>query len=130
MTPFAVRKEPMSEKKPEAPRPMVAGPTSTSSTTTRKKYEMCKNFREKGECKYGDRCLFAHGDHELTRRGSPSEAEVKDEKKEEFVKVEEKNENNEKDETTLDSTKLQVSTSKIDQSLDPVNQESVESIPS
>ena len=31
---------------------------------------MCKNFREKGVCKYGDRCLFAHGDHELTRRGS------------------------------------------------------------
>lgn len=31
---------------------------------------MCKNFREKGVCKYGDRCLFAHGDHELTRRQS------------------------------------------------------------
>ena len=29
---------------------------------------MCKNFREKGVCKYGDKCLFAHGDHELTRR--------------------------------------------------------------
>ena len=37
------------------------------------KYEMCKNFREKGCCKYGDRCLFAHGDHELTRRGSSEE---------------------------------------------------------
>jgi hypothetical protein len=30
---------------------------------------MCKNFREKGVCKYGDRCLFAHGDHELVKRG-------------------------------------------------------------
>ena len=26
---------------------------------------MCKNFREKGVCKYGDKCLFAHGEHEL-----------------------------------------------------------------
>ena len=31
----------------------------------RKKYEMCKNFKEKGVCKYGDKCLFAHGEHEL-----------------------------------------------------------------
>ena len=30
---------------------------------------MCKNFKEKGSCKYGDRCLFAHGDHELIKRG-------------------------------------------------------------
>jgi hypothetical protein len=37
------------------------------------KYEVCKNFKEKGECKYGDRCLFAHGDHELIKRGSPKE---------------------------------------------------------
>lgn len=29
---------------------------------------MCKNFREKGVCKYGDKCLFAHGEHELSRR--------------------------------------------------------------
>ncbi len=34
----------------------------------RKKYEMCKNWREKGQCRYGDKCLFAHGEHELTRR--------------------------------------------------------------
>jgi hypothetical protein len=51
---------------------------------------MCKNFREKGFCKYGDRCLFAHGDHELTRRGSPNGEEpkkqnedIKDDKKDE-----------------------------------------------
>jgi hypothetical protein len=34
----------------------------------RKKYEMCKNFREKGICKYGEKCLFAHGEHELTKK--------------------------------------------------------------
>jgi hypothetical protein len=39
----------------------------------RLKYEVCKNFKEKGVCKYGDRCLFAHGDHELIKRGSPKE---------------------------------------------------------
>lgn len=37
----------------------------------RLKYEMCKNFKETGSCKYGDRCLFAHGDHELINRGPP-----------------------------------------------------------
>jgi hypothetical protein len=31
----------------------------------RKKYEICKNFVETGECKYGEKCLFAHGEHEL-----------------------------------------------------------------
>jgi len=40
-----------------------------AKTYVRLKYEMCKNFREKGACKYGDRCLFAHGDHELIKRG-------------------------------------------------------------
>ena len=28
---------------------------------------MCKNWREKGNCRYGDRCLFAHGYDELTK---------------------------------------------------------------
>ncbi len=36
---------------------------------------MCKNWREKGECRYGDRCLFAHGSTELTT--SPKATVVK-----------------------------------------------------
>ena len=36
----------------------------------RLKYEMCKNWREKGSCKYGDKCLFAHGTSELTKRST------------------------------------------------------------
>jgi len=31
---------------------------------------MCKNWREKGSCRYGDRCLFAHGNDELTKTSS------------------------------------------------------------
>jgi hypothetical protein len=31
---------------------------------------MCKNWKEKGTCRYGDKCLFAHGEHELTRKKS------------------------------------------------------------
>ena len=31
---------------------------------------MCKNWREKGTCKYGDKCLFAHGESELTKRST------------------------------------------------------------
>lgn len=41
----------------------------------RKKYEMCKNFREKGTCKYGDKCLFAHGEHELYKIETPAPVE-------------------------------------------------------
>jgi len=74
-------------------------PSNQANLVPRKKYEMCKNFREKGVCKYGDRCLFAHGDHELTRRGSPEQDEVK---KPEIDLGPPK----ESEETTLDSTKL------------------------
>lgn len=44
---------------------------SSAKSIVRLKYEMCKNFKETGSCKYGDRCLFAHGDHELINRGPP-----------------------------------------------------------
>lgn len=51
---------------------ILAQPDTSSTLVApvliRKKYEMCKNFREKGACRYGDKCLFAHGEHELTRR--------------------------------------------------------------
>ena len=50
---------------------------------------MCKNWREKGECKYGVKCLFAHGTDELTERVLPEKvAPVKPvEKKEEIIKI-------------------------------------------
>ena len=38
---------------------------NTKLVVVRQKYEMCKNWKEKEQCKYGDRCLFAHGRHEL-----------------------------------------------------------------
>ena len=62
--------------------------TSAASQPVMKrlKYEMCKNWREKGECKYGVKCLFAHGEDELTKRGTtqaeaakPAEPEAKKE---------------------------------------------------
>jgi len=31
---------------------------------------MCKNWKDKGSCKYGDKCLFAHGTAELTKRST------------------------------------------------------------
>lgn len=43
---------------------------ATSNPVRRLKYEMCKNWREKGSCKYGNKCLFAHGENELTKRTS------------------------------------------------------------
>jgi hypothetical protein len=40
---------------------------SNSSKTTGNRYktELCRQFNENGECKYGDKCQFAHGLNEL-----------------------------------------------------------------
>jgi len=38
---------------------------SSSSMNPRFKTEFCRNFREKGNCVYGDQCQFAHGKTEL-----------------------------------------------------------------
>jgi hypothetical protein len=35
------------------------------SANPRFKTEVCRNFKEKGTCLYGDLCQFAHGKHEL-----------------------------------------------------------------
>ena len=47
-----------------------ASSASSQPVIRRLKYEMCKNWREKGNCKYNDKCLFAHGVDELTKRSS------------------------------------------------------------
>lgn len=50
---------------------------SSQPVVRRLKYEMCKNWREKGSCKYGEKCLFAHGEAELTKRSSANGPEPK-----------------------------------------------------
>lgn len=44
-----------------------ASPTGGSSqvNSSRYKTELCRPFEENGACKYGDKCQFAHGIHEL-----------------------------------------------------------------
>lgn len=37
----------------------------TQTNSSRYKTEMCRPFEENGTCKYGDKCQFAHGAHEL-----------------------------------------------------------------
>lgn len=59
----------------------------SKQSVIRLKYEVCKNFKEKGICKYGDRCLFAHGDNELIKRGSPKE--IASTKAQDLITVEE-----------------------------------------
>lgn len=36
-----------------------------STTSSRYKTELCRPFEENGTCKYGDKCQFAHGIHEV-----------------------------------------------------------------
>ena len=42
-----------------------AASTVYQSANPRFKTEICRNFKEKGTCLYGDLCQFAHGKHEL-----------------------------------------------------------------
>jgi len=42
-----------------------AARTVYESANPRFKTEICRNFKEKGTCLYGDLCQFAHGKHEL-----------------------------------------------------------------
>lgn len=41
--------------------------SSTSASNPRFKTEICRNFKEKGNCLYGELCQFAHGKHELRK---------------------------------------------------------------
>lgn len=49
----------------------IAAPTSppaaavAAQNSSRYKTELCRPFEESGTCKYGDKCQFAHGGHEL-----------------------------------------------------------------
>uniref|UniRef100_A0A1E1X3D8 C3H1-type domain-containing protein n=1 Tax=Amblyomma aureolatum TaxID=187763 RepID=A0A1E1X3D8_9ACAR len=45
----------------------AATPTSPppAQNSSRYKTELCRPFEESGTCKYGDKCQFAHGGHEL-----------------------------------------------------------------
>jgi len=39
--------------------------TVPATQTSRYKTEMCRTFEENGTCKYGEKCQFAHGPHEI-----------------------------------------------------------------
>lgn len=42
-----------------------SGSQSGSSASSRYKTELCRPYEENGSCKYGEKCQFAHGRHEL-----------------------------------------------------------------
>jgi hypothetical protein len=48
----------------EGKRPL-GSPTGGGGSTMRYKTELCRPFQENGFCKYGDKCQFAHGEHDL-----------------------------------------------------------------
>ncbi|KAM7367494.1 hypothetical protein PAMP_013786 [Pampus punctatissimus] len=39
--------------------------SNNKENSSRYKTELCRPFEENGTCKYGDKCQFAHGKHEL-----------------------------------------------------------------
>lgn len=43
----------------------VSNETTNKSASQRYKTELCRSFDETGYCKYGEKCQFAHGYHEI-----------------------------------------------------------------
>ncbi|KAL3183442.1 hypothetical protein MRX96_033561 [Rhipicephalus microplus] len=50
---------------PTSPTTPTSPPSSVAQNSSRYKTELCRPFEESGTCKYGDKCQFAHGGHEL-----------------------------------------------------------------
>jgi hypothetical protein len=44
---------------------------------TKYKTEMCKNWIEQGQCRYGSKCQFAHGDLQLMQKDAPQNNKYK-----------------------------------------------------
>ena len=65
---------------------------------------MCKNWREKGSCRYGDRCLFAHGNDEIVGKSSPVKEEPPKEEKKFETPTKSKTAQAEADQVGSDST--------------------------
>lgn len=51
--------------KPNDVPPPPGFPPLTTLPSTRYKTELCRSFQEHGNCKYGTKCQFAHGENEL-----------------------------------------------------------------
>ena len=43
----------------------VTADQSSKTTSQRYKTELCRSYHETGLCKYGEKCQFAHGYHEI-----------------------------------------------------------------
>lgn len=54
-----------SHSEPVTERRMSPQQPQTQPNSSRYKTELCRPFEESGQCKYGDKCQFAHGAHEL-----------------------------------------------------------------
>jgi len=52
-------------------------PEEESGPNVRFKTEICRNFKEKGHCLYGDLCQFAHGKDEMRNVGQHSKYKTK-----------------------------------------------------
>ena len=53
----------------EVGKKVVLPPKSHTAMAHLAKTRLCKHFMQKGECIYGNKCLFAHGKDELRKRG-------------------------------------------------------------
>ena len=58
----------MSQEKNIAQLNATIDSTAGLSNNPRFKTEICRNYKEKGTCLYGELCQFAHGKHELRVR--------------------------------------------------------------
>jgi len=67
--PSELHKPPKRKSRPK--KENIASVPEDKVDKTKYKTEMCKNWIEVGFCRYGGKCQFAHGDHELMGKAPP-----------------------------------------------------------
>ncbi|KAJ9584554.1 hypothetical protein L9F63_021112, partial [Diploptera punctata] len=60
-----VREHRKLDRSQSEPAPSAVSAKAANINTSRYKTELCRPYEESGSCKYGDKCQFAHGSHEL-----------------------------------------------------------------
>jgi len=71
------RSSPDLYSEPDEPSGESSDPDAPVGSNSRFKTEICRNFKEKGQCLYGDLCQFAHGSEEMRNVGQHNKYKTK-----------------------------------------------------
>ena len=66
-TPASVQTTPSYSAVNSSPTPSAGGPSANNRKLGLYKTELCRSWEEKGSCRYGPKCQFAHGEEEIRK---------------------------------------------------------------